>query len=197
MKNLFLSLCGVTVLSFILKVQSHFGFLHTLVEDFTLFTCNFWVWPCMSAVWLCCSARPRYGQRLLPWQFTAAESHLLSWQLPSAGKPGVKNQNLLSVSSPRVASSTLRALLSLHLHRCVLYRCSPRARRGMWHQQGVRGDLVQGRAAASLSKDSGSLGRMQTADWEHQVPSCALQMSGISLNDRKCQTLSHLSKFLC
>lgn len=38
---------------------------------------------------------------------------------------------------------------------------------------------------------------MQKVEWEHQVPSCALQMSGISLNGIKCQTLSHLLKFLC
>lgn len=41
------------------------------------------------------------------------------------------------------------------------------------------------------------LRRMQKVEWEHQVPSCALQMSGISLNDIKCQTLSHLLKFVC
>lgn len=46
------------------KVASAFHI--TLVEDSTLLNCNFWVWPSMSAGWLCCLARPRYGQRLLP-----------------------------------------------------------------------------------------------------------------------------------
>lgn len=39
--------------------------------------------------------------------------------------------------------------------------------------------------------------RLQKVERESQVPSCALQMSGISLNDEKCQTLSLLLKFLC
>jgi len=39
--------------------------------------------------------------------------------------------------------------------------------------------------------------RMQKVEWECRVPSHALQMSGISLNDAKCQTLSLLQEFLC
>lgn len=111
-QNIFLWLWGETVLSFLLwtraKQVSVFGLADIYPSgSFYLFnlplTCLFkFFWgslPCLTAVSAaqqCCSAQPRYGQRRLPWQFTADESDSLSRQLPSAptGKGWVKTRAL-------------------------------------------------------------------------------------------------------
>lgn len=55
---------------------------------------------------------------------------------------------------------------------------------------------VVGEWVCGLGTGSRSHGRMQKVEWEHRVPSPALQLSGISRNDAKCQSLSLLLKFL-